>query len=126
VFGDNCITYSSGYLVNVYWLLLVGIAFILFGDVYSWYVDYWFLSWVCNFNVGICMKISLILVILLSGCAQFTEFKDTISINQFTETKNIYYDNTAVNNYVGNPCAFYVGSRCIFMKNSTPRNPDLK
>jgi hypothetical protein len=52
------------------------------------------------------------LVLLLSGCAQFTE------------TKNIYIDNTAVNNYVGNPCAFYVGDHCIVMKKITPRNPD--
>ena len=57
------------------------------------------------------MKI-ILLALLLSGCAQFTE------------TKNIYIDNTAVNNYVGNPCAFYVGDHCIVMKKATPRNPD--
>ena len=61
--------------------------------------------------MGICMKI-ILLALLLSGCAQFTE------------TKNIYIDNTAVNNYVGNPCAFYVGDHCIVMKKTTPRNPD--
>jgi len=66
------------------------------------------------------MKIILLITVLLSGCAN----TERISINQFTETKNIYYDNTAVNNYVGNPCAFYVGSRCILMKQPTPRNPD--
>ena len=66
------------------------------------------------------MKISLILVVLLSGCAH----TDTFSINQFTDNRNIYIDNTAVNNYVGNPCAFYVGNRCIFMKQPSPRNPD--
>ncbi len=48
-------------------------------------------------------------ILLLSGCAHFTE------------TKNIYIDNTSVNNYVGNPCGFYVNDRCIYMK---PRNPD--
>lgn len=51
-------------------------------------------------------------ILLLSGCAQFTE------------TKNIYIVNSAVNNYVGNPCAFYVGDHCIVMKKTTPRNPD--
>lgn len=32
-------------------------------------------------------------------------------------------DNSAVNNYIGNPCEIYVNDRCIVMK-STPRNPD--
>ena len=57
------------------------------------------------------MKIIVMLSILLSGCAQFTD------------TKNIYIDNSAVNNYVGNPCAFYVNDRCV-IKKVTPRNPN--
>lgn len=118
---DYCDTYFFGIVVNLYWFLLVGIACIVYGCVYSFYVDNYLFNVDYTFNVGICMKISLILVILLSGCAN----TENISINQFTETKNIYIDNTAVNNYVGNPCAFYVGSRCILMKKVTPRNPDL-
>lgn len=89
----------------------MGIVGIVFGDLYSRNFGNWIL---CNFYflfMGICMKI-ILLALLLSGCAQFTE------------TKNIYIDNTAVNNYVGNPCAFYVGDHCILMKKATPRNPD--
>ena len=66
--------------------------------------------------------VGMITVLMLSGCAT-----DRISINQFTQTKNIYIDNTAVNNFVGNPCAFYLGDHCLLWKNGTlardPNNP---
>lgn len=55
----------------------------------------------------------LIVVLLLSGCAHYTEMKD------------VYIDNTTVNNYVGNPCGFYLGDRCLYIKPNyrDPENP---
>lgn len=90
-------------------LTIIGLV-AMFQEMYWWALLAFFLAvsirgtLVVGFFVG--------LVLILSGCAQFTE------------TKNIYIDNTAVNNYVGNPCAFYVGDHCIVMKKPTPRNPD--
>jgi hypothetical protein len=53
------------------------------------------------------------LIMMLVGCTHVTKME------------HVYIDNSAVNNYVGNPCAFYVGDRCIYMK-PTARNPDAK
>jgi hypothetical protein len=99
-------------VVHVYWILLVGTSVVSIGDIYSWNFGNWFLYECCIFNVGICMKIILLAVLLLSGCSHYTQMKD------------VYIDNSSVNNYVGNPCAFYVGDHCIVMKKTTPRNPD--
>jgi hypothetical protein len=97
---------------DVSWILLVGTVVVFVGDIYSWNPINWFLYVGCNFNVGICMKIILLAVLLLSGCSHYTQMKD------------VYIDNSAVNNYIGNPCGFYVGDHCIVMKKPTPRNPD--
>ncbi len=50
-------------------------------------------------------------IVLLSGCGHFTR------------VENVYIDNSAVNNYVGNPCGFWLGDKCIYFK-PTARNPD--
>jgi hypothetical protein len=97
---------------DVHWILLVGNVVVLVGDIYSWNFGNWFLYECCNFNVGIRMKSILLVVLLLTGCGHFTKME------------NVYIDNSAVNNYVGNPCGFYVGDHCIVMKKPTPRNPD--
>jgi hypothetical protein len=48
-----------------------------------------------------------------------------VGCGHLTKMEHVYIDNSAVNNYIGNPCAFYVGDRCIYMK-PTARNPDAK
>jgi hypothetical protein len=48
-----------------------------------------------------------------------------VGCGHFTKLENVYIDNSAVNNYVGNPCAFFVNDKCIYMK-PTARNPDTK
>lgn len=54
-----------------------------------------------------------ILTTMLVGCGHFTKLE------------NVYIDNSAVNNFVGNPCAFFVNDKCIIIK-PTARNPDSK
>jgi len=48
-----------------------------------------------------------------------------VGCGHFTKMEHVYIDNSAVNNYIGNPCAFYVNDRCIIVK-PTARNPDTK
>lgn len=72
------------------------------------------------FAIGITFIVSfglffliVVVALMLSGCGTFIK------------TDNIYIDNSAVNNYVGNPCAFYLGDRCLIWKTApTPRNPN--
>jgi hypothetical protein len=52
---------------------------------------------------------------LLAGCS-------TTNLT-FVEMKNVRIDNSAKNNFVGNPCKLYVGEYC-FLVTPTPRNPD--
>jgi len=44
-----------------------------------------------------------------------------------TKMENIYVDNSATNNFVGNPCKFYVRlageAKCMIMKHDA-RNPE--
>lgn len=56
---------------------------------------------------------TLLITLLLVGC--------TTTNTTLVEIKNVRIDNSASNNFVGNPCKFYVGSYCVLM---TPRNPD--
>lgn len=57
--------------------------------------------------------IGLVTVLMLTGCGTFVK------------TENIYIDNSAVNNFVGNPCGFYLGDRCLVWKDGRlARNPD--
>lgn len=57
--------------------------------------------------------IGLFAVLALTGCGSFVK------------TENIYVDNSAVNNYVGNPCSFYLNDKCLFWKDGTvARNPN--
>jgi hypothetical protein len=57
----------------------------------------------------------LLITLLLAGC----------STTNFTvvEMKDIHVNNSARNNFVGNPCKLYVGEYC-FLVTPTPRNPD--
>ena len=59
--------------------------------------------------------LSAILTMTLVGCGHFTKME------------HVYIDNSAVNNYIGTPCAFYgyVNETCIIVK-PTARNPDTK
>ena len=43
------------------------------------------------------MVARVLLVLLLSGCGHFTK------------VENVYVDNSASNNFIGNPCKFYMG-----------------
>jgi hypothetical protein len=43
------------------------------------------------------MVARVLLVLLLSGCGHFTK------------VENVYIDNSAQNNFIGNPCKFYMG-----------------
>ena len=59
------------------------------------------------------MKIAILFTLLLTGCGTFVK------------TENIYVDNSAVNNFVGNPCGFYLGDRCLVLKDGdSARNPN--
>ena len=63
------------------------------------------------------MVARVLLVLLLSGCGHFTK------------VENVYIDNSAQNNFIGNPCKFYIGLRgeqyCITdIPKSKARNPD--
>jgi hypothetical protein len=55
--------------------------------------------------------IPLIVATGLTGCSNFTEMKD------------VHVNNYATNNFIGNPCEFYIGDHCIIMKKYV-RNPD--
>jgi len=57
----------------------------------------------------------LLITLLLSGCS-------TTNLT-VVEMKDVRIDNSAKNNFVGNPCKFYVGDYCMVVK-PTPRNPD--
>jgi hypothetical protein len=54
-------------------------------------------------------KLLILAVLALSGCGTFTTME------------NVAIDNSTVNNYVGNPCGFYLNDKCIYFK---ARNPD--
>ena len=61
--------------------------------------------------------VRVLLVLFLSGCGHFTK------------VENVYVDNSAQNNFIGNPCKFYIGLRgeqyCITdISKSKARNPD--
>jgi hypothetical protein len=63
------------------------------------------------------MVARLLLVLLLSGCGHFTK------------VENVYVDNSAKNNFIGNPCKFYIGLRgeqyCMTeIPRAQARNPD--
>jgi hypothetical protein len=63
------------------------------------------------------MVVRVLLVLLLSGCGHFTK------------VENVYVDNSASNNFVGNPCKFYIGLRgeqyCMTeIPKFQARNPD--
>lgn len=57
------------------------------------------------------------MVLLLSGCGHFTK------------VENVYIDNSAQNNFIGNPCKFYMGlmgeKYCLTeIPKPQARNPD--
>jgi hypothetical protein len=57
----------------------------------------------------------LLITLLLAGCS-------TTNLT-VVEMKDIHVNNSARNNFVGNPCKLYVGEYC-FLVTPTPRNPD--
>jgi hypothetical protein len=57
----------------------------------------------------------ILITLLLAGCS-------TTHLT-VVEMKDVHIDNSAKNNFVGNPCKFYVGDYCMLVK-PTPRNPD--
>ena len=67
-----------------------------------------------TFFAGIAVIIfGLVAILMLTGCGSFVK------------TEYIYVDNSAVNNYVGNPCGFYLGDRCLVWKDGRmARNPE--
>jgi hypothetical protein len=63
------------------------------------------------------MVARVLLVLLLSGCGHFTK------------VENVYIDNSAQNNFIGNPCKFYIGLKgeqyCMTsIPSPKARNPD--
>ena len=60
------------------------------------------------------MVARLLCIALLSGCTM-------------TKMENVYIDNTATNNFVGNPCKFYIRvageAQCVIIKHDA-RNPE--
>ena len=63
------------------------------------------------------MVVRILLVLLLSGCGHVTK------------VENVYVDNSASNNFIGNPCKFYIGLRgeqyCMTeIPKFQARNPD--
>jgi hypothetical protein len=63
------------------------------------------------------MKTLLLLTLLLGGCT---------TIYQPIEMKDVVVDNSATNNFTGNPCKFYVGYTCLFVTPRDPNNPYKK
>ena len=62
----------------------------------------------------------LLITLLLAGCTTTNTTHLTV-----VEMKDIHVDNSAKNNFVGNPCKYYVNDYCILLdKKQTPRNPD--
>ena len=50
----------------------------------------------------------LLITLLLAGCS-------TTNLT-VVEMKNVRIDNSAKNNFVGNPCKFYIGEYCMLVK----------
>lgn len=57
----------------------------------------------------------IIIAVLLSGCTTYN-------------TTSISIDNSAKNNFVGNPCGFYINDHCLYIKKNyrNPENPYKK
>jgi hypothetical protein len=93
----------------------------LFAGIYLLVAGHTVLALICfTITIGLTFIMSLgvffvglVLVLMLTGCGSFVK------------TEYIYVDNSAVNNYVGNPCSFYLGDRCLVWKDGRlARNPD--
>jgi len=101
-------------------LLTIKLLF-LFAGMYLLLIGNWTLALICfAITIGLTFILSLglffvglVMVLMLTGCGSFVK------------TENIYIDNSAVNNYVGNPCSFYLGDRCLVWKDGRmARNPE--
>jgi hypothetical protein len=101
-------------------LLTVKFLFLIAG-LYLIVADYMVMGLIClAIAIGITFIASfalfvmgLVVILMLTGCGSFVK------------TENIYIDNSAVNNYVGNPCGFYLGDRCLVWKDGRmARNSD--
>lgn len=99
---------------------MIQLLILLFG-MYLMVMGHWVLALIC-FAIAISLMlifsftaffIGLVAIMMLTGCGSFVK------------TEYIYIDNSAVNNYVGNPCSFYLGDRCLLLKDGRlARNPD--
>jgi energy-coupling factor transporter transmembrane protein EcfT len=101
-------------------LLTIKFLFLIAG-LYALIMGSWIFALICfAIAIGLTFVLSLgvffvglVMMVMLTGCGTFVE------------TKNIYIDNSAVNNYVGNPCGFYLGDHCLVWKDGRmARNPE--
>ncbi len=105
---------------NTLMLNTIKLLFLIAG-IYLVVAGYMVLGLICfAIAIGLTFLLSLgllfvgmVAVLMLSGCGSFVK------------TENIYIDNSAVNNYVGNPCGFYLGDHCLVWKDGRmARNPE--
>jgi energy-coupling factor transporter transmembrane protein EcfT len=101
-------------------ILTIKLLFLIAG-MYLMIMGHWVLALICfAITIGLTFILSLglffvglIAVLMLTGCGSFVK------------TENIYIDNSAVNNFVGNSCGFYLGDRCLVWKDGRmARNPE--
>jgi energy-coupling factor transporter transmembrane protein EcfT len=101
-------------------ILTLKLLFLIAG-IYLMVAGHMVLALICfAITIGLTFLLSLsllfvgmVVILMLTGCGSFVK------------TENIYIDNSAVNNYVGNPCSFYLGDRCLVWKDGRlARNPD--
>ena len=61
------------------------------------------------------VTILVILILCVTGCTTYN-------------TTSISIDNSAKNNFIGNPCGFYVNDHCLYIKKEyrNPNNPYKK
>ena len=110
--------YELGY--NTLMMNTIKLLFLIAG-IYLVVAGYMVLGLICFaiaigltflFSLGL-LFVGMVTVLMLTGCGSFVK------------TENIYIDNSAVNNYVGNPCGFYLGDRCLVWKDGRmARNPE--
>ena len=114
------VVFNSELRYNTLMILTIKLLFLIAG-MYLMIMGHWVLALICfAITIGLTFILSLglffvglIAVLMLTGCGSFVK------------TENIYIDNSAVNNFVGNPCGFYLGDRCLVWKDGRmARNPE--
>ena len=114
------VVFNSELRYNTLMMNTIKLLFLIAG-IYLVVAGYMVLGLICfAIAIGLTFLLSLgllfvglVAVVMLTGCGSFVK------------TENIYIDNSAVNNYVGNPCGFYLGDRCLVWKDGRmARNPE--